>query len=76
MKSLWKNKTELHDMVRMQVLAHKPSPKPYVKDWSIPVRKNKNQGNQWSCVFSDEEEECISGHRRRNQKRASEWSRL
>ena len=47
MKSLWKNKTELHDMGRMQTFINQLPPKTYVKDWSIPVKKSKAQTNQY-----------------------------
>ncbi len=75
MKSLWKNKTELHDLVRMREIVSPQVPKPYVKDWSITVKKVKNQNNQWKKLVMEEEEECGGRVGRRGKKRESQWNR-
>lgn len=75
MKSLWKNKTELHDMARMQEVVSQVTPKPYVKDWSITVKKVKSQNNQWKQVETNPIETPYSRYHRRGRKRESQWNR-
>ena len=75
MKSLWKNKTELHDMARMQEVISQVTPKPYVKDWSITVKKVKSQNNQWKQIETYSKD-CPSGRScRRGNRRQSQWNR-
>lgn len=75
MKSLWKNKTELHDMARMRAITCPQTPKPYVKDWSITVKKVKNQNNQWRKLYTDNEQEISGRYGRRGRRRESQWNR-
>ena len=77
MKSLWKNKTELHDMARMQAVVSQVTPKPYVKDWSITVKKVKSQNNQWKQIETNQNSEIPCGRvNRRNKRRESQWNRM
>ena len=76
MKTLWKNKTELHDMGRMQTLCNEQVQKPYVKDWSITVKKVKSQNNQWKKMVEENQDELWRGNGRRGRKRVSEWNRV
>ena len=76
MKSLWKNKTELHDIARMRAITCPQTPKPYVKDWTVTPKKTKNQGNAWSRMC-EEEDEYVLRERcgRRGKRRESQWNR-
>lgn len=76
MKTLWKNKTELHDMGRMQTLCNATTPKPYVKDWSITVKKVKSQNNQWKKMIEENQEAVGRSAGRRGKRRVSQWNRL
>ena len=75
MKSLWKNKTELHDMARMQEVISQVTPKPYVKDWSITVKKVKSQNNQWKQIETTNNELPSGRSNRRGKRRESQWNR-
>lgn len=76
MKSLWKNKTELHDMGRMQTFISRQPPKPYVKDWAIPAKKSKPQANQWYKSQPQETELVRGRYAKRRGRRESQWNRL
>lgn len=76
MKSLWKNKTELHDMGRMQTFMSRLPQKTYVKDWSIPAKKSKTQTNQWCKCSNPAEEPPFARYARRKGRRESQWNRL
>lgn len=78
MKSLWKNKTELHDIARMRAITCPQAPKPYVKDWSVTPKKSKTQNNAWKRMCEEEEEgELVMRGKcgRRGRRRESQWNR-
>ena len=50
--------------------------KPYVKDWSITVKKVKSQNNQWKKMVEENRDELWRGNGRRGRKRVSQWNRV